>query len=138
MPAALAWECVPEAARDAMANQLYEATPQVLKSGTAELAANLGVDKDRFAACIADPATKEKVEQDIALFKKIDGGGLPLTYVNERVVIGSNGQRLEALEAAALKPKAFELPVWLMWVVLALVFAGASALTLRRSSTAAT
>jgi protein-disulfide isomerase len=132
MPAALAWECVPEAAQNAMAHELYLATPQVLKSGAADLAVNLGVDKEHFEACIADPATKAKVEADIALFKKIEGGGLPLTYVNEHVVIGNNPDRLQANEAIALEPKRPELPVWLMWVALALIYAGASALTLRR------
>jgi uncharacterized membrane protein/thiol-disulfide isomerase/thioredoxin len=132
MPAALAWECVPEAARDAMAHELYQATPQVLKSGTADLAVNVGADKDRFEACIADPATKTKVEADIALFKKIEGSGLPLTYVNERVVIGNNPGRLEANEAIALEPKRPELPVPLMWLAFALVYAGASVITLRR------
>ncbi len=136
MPAALAWECVPEAARDAMAHELYQAAPQALKTATADIAANLGVDKDRFEACVADPATKAKVEADIALFKKIEGGGLPLTYVNERVVIGNNPDRLEANEASALQPKRPELPVFTMWIALALAYVTAAAITLRGGSSA--
>ena len=132
MPAALAWECVPEIARDGMADALYGASSDALKNGTADLAANLGVDKDKFTACVADPATKAKVEANIDLFKKIEGGGLPLTYVNERVIIGNNPDRLDTLEEAALDPKRPELPVFAMWIALAVIYLGATALTLAR------
>jgi uncharacterized membrane protein len=133
MPAALAWECVPEAARDRMADALYLAEPSALGTDTATFAQNLGVDKDTFDKCVADPATKAKVEADIALFKSIDGAGLPTTYVNDRSVAGNNPRGLEQAWAAAHEKNHVELPVPLMWVALAAAYLAASWLTLRKT-----
>ena len=80
---------------------------------------------------MAAPETKKRVERDIALFKRIDGAGLPLTFVDNRVIVGFNPERLEGAVAMATAGPRPELPVAWMWVVLAICFGGAAAVSLR-------
>ncbi|HVY48199.1 MAG TPA: vitamin K epoxide reductase family protein [Minicystis sp.] len=131
MPAALAWECVPPAKQDAVATALYETPPGQLAAAARAIALRFGADADAFDRCVADPATRAKVEHDIALFKEVEGAGLPLTYVNDRLVVGSDARRLRSVAEIGLAPKGPELPVPLMWIVLGIAYVAASATTLR-------
>ena len=60
-----------------------------------ELAAKVGLDADQFKKCFADPGTQARLDQDIALAKRVGARGTPNFFIN--------GQKV----AGALPPKTF-------------------------------
>jgi len=67
LDAALAWCCADAAGRgDAMADGLVRAHPDDLTpAGNTRLAGELGLDPAAFRACLADPATRSRVDADV-------------------------------------------------------------------------
>jgi uncharacterized membrane protein len=131
LPAALAFECVPEPLKERLAVRLYTAPIDDLKTKTADIAESLGVDRASFNACVADPKTKAKVDHDVDLFKKIEGAGLPLTFVGNKVVTGANLEQLTEAFASARDVGRPELPVPLLWVALGAVYLAIAAFAQR-------
>lgn len=130
MPAALAYLCAPEELREPMAKGLYEA--QALDYTTViDVAKAAGVgDATAFRKCMADPATKQRVEDDKQLFFGALGGkGLPTTYVGSTMVRGFAPDRLAS--ALTRGPGGLELPVWLLFAISGAVVLGASGYQLR-------
>jgi uncharacterized membrane protein len=132
MPAAIAYYCVPEAKRDAMANLLYRMPePLLTPQGTAAVAVQLGVDRKQMEQCVASPEAKARVDQDIALFDGLKAKALPLTFVGARVVMGAQPQKVrEAVRLAQEGPRP-GLPVRAMVAVVILLGAALGGLTLR-------
>src|SRR5262249_17009112 len=88
---------------DAMADALFTAdslTPQRCE----EIAASLGLPLDPFRACVADPATDERLDADLAWIKTSSPDGLPVVWVQERMFFGV--QSLETLRAAVAAARA--------------------------------
>lgn len=130
MPAALAYLCAPEELREPMAKGLYEA--QALDYTTVvDVAKAAGVsDATAFRKCMADPATKQRVEDDKQLFFGALGGkGLPTTYVGSTMVRGFAPDRLAS--ALTRGPGGLELPVWLLFAISGAVVLGAAGYQLR-------
>lgn len=90
-PAARAYLCAPPKAKDAVAHQLYRASPGALDDdGTTELVSDLGLDAAAFRACLGDPQTAQRLAADMALFEEAGLRGLPSTYVNDQLVEGAD------------------------------------------------
>jgi uncharacterized membrane protein/protein-disulfide isomerase len=88
---------------DAMAEALFAAenlTPEHCE----EIAASLGIPLDPFRACVADPATDERLDADLAWIKAASPDGLPVVWVQERMFFGV--QSLETLRAAVAAARA--------------------------------
>ncbi len=86
----------PEVA-EAYADALY-ASPDLGASACESLALQRGVERDRYASCIADPATEARIEQDIAMFDAVKGDGVPLILVGRERLDGA--QSSSSLAAA--------------------------------------
>lgn len=130
MPAALAYLCAPEELREPMAKGLYEA--QALDyTSVIDVAKSAGVgDATAFRKCMADPATKQRVEDDKQLFFGALGGkGLPTTYVGSTMVRGFAPDRLAS--ALTRGPGGLELPVWLLFAISGVVVLGTAGYQLR-------
>jgi len=131
MPAARAWVCAPDARKDEVANALYEMEPTDFKKDKLlDLAEKMGLGaRDTFAACMASKATEAAIDRDSAEFAAVRGKGLPYTYVNARVIVGMNADRLVSSVEAELGGPGTSLPVWLMFTLLGFAVAAACAIT---------
>lgn len=131
MPAARAWVCAPDAKKDEVAAALYEMEPGDLKKEKLlDLAEKMGLGtRDAFAQCMASKATEAAIDRDSSEFASIRGRGLPYTFVNARVIIGMNADRLVSSVEAELGGPATNLPVWVMFALLALSAGAACAVT---------
>jgi thiol-disulfide isomerase/thioredoxin len=130
LPAALAYQCAPEELREPMAKGLYEA-PSLDYTTVVDVAKAAGVgDATAFRKCMADPATKQRVEDDKQLFFGALGGkGLPTTYVGSTMVRGFAPDRLAS--ALTRGASGLELPVWLLFAVSGALVLGAAGHQLR-------
>lgn len=132
MPAALAYECVPENQRDRFAETLYTVPPEQLGYepvvGLAVLVTN--ADELEFRKCITSPEAKAKVEADKKLFDNLQLSGLPTTIIGNRRIRGAAIDKVQT--AARTAGAGIELPVWVMLVLGAGVIAGAAVLSSRR------
>jgi protein-disulfide isomerase/uncharacterized membrane protein len=92
---------------DAMADELMASPVENLTpEGCAELAAKLGLDKQAFEKCVADPSTEKKIEDDKTMFNAIGGEGLPTLWIDTARIEGALGpQVLEQTINAALAAK---------------------------------
>jgi protein-disulfide isomerase/uncharacterized membrane protein len=136
MPAALAYCCMPEDKQEAMAEALYAvSTDQLTRDGTVAIARGLGADENEMRACLDAPATKAKIDADVAMFERLNARALPLTYVGDRVVMGYNPDRLRKMAASAGSTRA-ALPLWAMFAAMIAALAGAIALTWKRVTSA--
>lgn len=70
-----------------MAEALFE-TEDLSADGIAQVARRLGLDSARFDACLADPATRARVEREAALLVPPELEGLPTTYIGGKRLLG--------------------------------------------------
>jgi hypothetical protein len=133
LPAALAYECAPAEKREKMVEALYGAPEELLnREGLLSLAeANLGIDRAALGRCMDAPETRAQVEADKSLFTAIQGAALPLTYVNDRAILGFKADQVKEAVTLALQGPRPSLPLsWLLSLVGA-VLVVASGITLR-------
>lgn len=95
--------CAPEARREAMTTLVYEG--RLERDALIGYARELELDEARFVACLDDPATDARVEENVAYAEAVGMQGLPTTYIGERTVLGFDARRgaepfREALAAA--------------------------------------
>jgi predicted DsbA family dithiol-disulfide isomerase len=84
---------------DEMADALFRApAADIDTQGCAQLAGRLGLDTERFAACVADPATVRRIEQDTRDFDTLGGTGVPLLFIG--------GERFEGAQDPGTLAKA--------------------------------
>lgn len=139
LPAAKAYLCVPPEQREAAAARLYAAEPALLTDAamTTLLTAPgspepVKLDRAAFEACLAAPETKAEAEAERALFfEKAGGRGLPTTFVGRRMVLGNDPAGIQEALALEMGGGRTELPLWLFFVVLGVIAAGAAAVSLR-------
>lgn len=89
---------------DEMADALVEAeTTELTPEGCEKIAEKVGLDVDRFRACVKDPATEARLKADAEFFKEAKGRGLPMLYVGEQRLVGQQDKESlrEAFEKAA-------------------------------------
>lgn len=135
LPAALAYLCVPDDKRDAMADALYGApSGDLTPKGVAAIAGGLGVDLDAFASCVASEKTKALLDQDSAMYDRLGPKGLPLSFVNQRVIVGFDEAKIRRAVAVEIAGGRLGLPVWTMFVAMGAVAAAAAFVTWRRAA----
>lgn len=79
---------------DAMANALVHCPAERLtREGCEDLARTIGLDVDRFRACVTDPATDARIKSDIQTFRECGGHGLPTLFVDAQKLEGSQSTR---------------------------------------------
>jgi protein-disulfide isomerase/uncharacterized membrane protein len=84
---------------DEVADALVEAEPSELTpEGCEKIAEKVGLDVDRFRACVKDPATEARIKADAETFRDAKGRGLPMLYIGEQRLVGE--QDKESLRAA--------------------------------------
>jgi protein-disulfide isomerase len=104
MTAALAARCAYQSnpaafwkMHDAIFQQQDLISTEIVYDKLTEFAANAGLNRDDFKACLADPETQKSVESDIALGKALKITSTPTVYVNGRENIGGDPAALEQL-----------------------------------------
>ncbi|MCW5833774.1 MAG: thioredoxin domain-containing protein [Labilithrix sp.] len=88
---------------DAMADALFLAPPHELTpEGCERLAAQQGLDVEKFRACVADPATEARIEKDKETFRAVKGHGLPTIWIDGTKLEGAQDRATltEALDEA--------------------------------------
>ncbi len=70
-------------------------TPSNVSDKLTDLGMQLGLNMDKYKACIADPATKKIVEKTIAEGNALNITATPTIFVNARRVVGANQPLLE-------------------------------------------
>jgi len=95
--------CTPDAQREAMTTLVYEG--RLVRDALIGYARQLELDEAAFVACMDDPATHARVEENLAYAASVGMQGLPTTYIGERTVLGFDARRgaepfREALAAA--------------------------------------
>jgi predicted DsbA family dithiol-disulfide isomerase len=84
---------------DEATDALVDANPEDLTpEGCEKIAEKLGLDMDRFRACVKDPATDARIKADSEMFKASAGHGLPMLYIGETRLVGE--QDHDTLKAA--------------------------------------
>jgi uncharacterized membrane protein/protein-disulfide isomerase len=83
---------------DDMAEALF-AAEDLTPEGCARLAGSLGLSLPAFRACVADPATDERLDADVAWVRRASPQGLPVIWVQDRMLYGE--QPIDALRRAA-------------------------------------
>jgi protein-disulfide isomerase len=63
--------------------------PALASGSFASLAEELGLDVERFAADLVDPAVDAMIEEDLVLARKLGVRGTPASFVNGRFVSGA-------------------------------------------------
>jgi protein-disulfide isomerase len=105
MDAALAWCCADAQGKgDAMAAALFAADPADLTpAGCEAIAARVGCDLGRYRASLRDPATRDRVDRDLAEARAAGVRYLPTIFVGTTQLTGAGAS---AAELAALIAKA--------------------------------
>lgn len=106
--AALAALCAEDQGKgEAMADRLFEG--HLGDEHYPKYASQIGLDLPRFEACLKDPSTDARIEQDVARFRDSDLRGLPTTFVDQQRIGGARpvGVFREALEKATLAEPGF-------------------------------
>ena len=80
---------------------------------------------------MAANSTTEAIERDAAQFAALGGQGLPYTWVNARVILGADRERLVDTIDAALSGSQIALPTSALLAVLAAAFAVGGAFSWR-------
>lgn len=101
MPAAIAWSCADAQGRgDEMAEALFGApTWRLTPEGCAEIAAEIGLDLDRYRADAADPATRQRIAADLDDARAARVESLPTVYIGRHAFVGA-GASVSDLVAA--------------------------------------
>jgi protein-disulfide isomerase len=103
MPAALAAEAAREQGKFWEMHDRLFANQQALSDATyRQYAKELGLDMDRFVASVKAPATRKRVEEDVAAAAAAGVNGTPTFVVNGEVVVGSGALR-DAVERSVQK-----------------------------------
>ncbi len=103
MPAALAAEAAREQGKFwEMHDKLFANQQALSDSAYWQWAKELGLDGDRFASALQAPATRKRVEEDVAAAAAAGVNGTPTFVVNGEVVVGSGALR-EAVERSLKK-----------------------------------
>jgi protein-disulfide isomerase/uncharacterized membrane protein len=117
--AARAYHCAEAQGRgEPMADVLFssELTPDKI----AVYARSIGLDTERFAQCIADPATDRRIDRDVAAVVAAGFDGLPAVWIGDRRILGfdrsAGAEPYEAALARALHGPG--LGAYLPWVAL--------------------
>jgi uncharacterized membrane protein len=98
-PAALAWCCADAQGKgDEMADRLFAST-DFSTDGLERLAAEIGLDLERFRADAADPATRARIEADGAAAAHAGVSSLPTVYIGGQRFVGA-GASVDQLVAA--------------------------------------
>jgi predicted DsbA family dithiol-disulfide isomerase/uncharacterized membrane protein len=98
-PAALAWCCADAQGKgDEMADRLFAST-DFSTDGLERLAAEIGLDLERFRADAADPATRARIEEDGAAAAHAGVSSLPTVYIGGQRFVGA-GASVDQLVAA--------------------------------------
>ncbi len=80
----------------AYAHALFSA-PDISEAACEEIAIAEGIDRDQFRRCVADRATDERIERDIAIYESVGGDGVPLLFIGRTRLEGMQPRsRLEA------------------------------------------
>lgn len=92
---------------DAMADALFTAPlEQLSPEGCEKLALSLGLDVDAFRACVHDPKTDARIQEDTEQFRASQGKGLPTIWVDEQKLEGAQpGDELQRVVSAAIARK---------------------------------
>src|SRR5262249_38529094 len=104
--AALAWCCADAQGKgDAMAAALFAAPPEQLTSeGCEQLALQVGCDRDRSRAALADPATEGRLARDLADAKAANIRGFPTVFIGLQRISGAS-HATDELAAAIAKAR---------------------------------
>jgi len=90
-PAALAYLCTPPGKQEEMADRLYEGKVGELNAaGVVRFAADIGIDPNAVASCMVDQRTLGRLAEDEARFEKAALQGLPSTFIEHELVVGSD------------------------------------------------
>ena len=76
------------AAREDLVTALYTA-PDLGEAACEELAVTRGADRETWKRCVADPATDARIDRDKAMYRALDGSGVPLLYVGRTRIDGA-------------------------------------------------
>lgn len=88
---------------EAMADALFaEPVEQLTREGCEKLAERLGLPLDAYRACVADPATGARIDEDRAEFGAAGGYALPTIWIDDLELVGSQSRAVltQALENA--------------------------------------
>ena len=80
-----------------MHDRLFDLSADLRPKGLSAMARDLGLDLDRFEACLSDPKTEEAVRADTAVGADLGVLGTPTFFVNGRQMAGA--QPIEVLRA---------------------------------------
>lgn len=84
-----------EKMRDEIFASQTKITPDNASSMLGKLATQAGLNAPKVQACMADPATKKEVEDDVALGKRLHVNSTPTFFVNGRPLVGGNEPLLQ-------------------------------------------
>jgi protein-disulfide isomerase len=106
MSAARAWVCADAQGKgDAVAHALFTAPPDDLAAAGAErLVLAEGVDAGAYQACLVEPGTDARIDQDLADARAAGVSSLPTVYIGATAFVGALASQAEleaALRAAA-------------------------------------
>lgn len=87
---------------EAMAHALFEAE-DLGAEACEQLASDLGLDMDKYRACVADPATDEQIDRQVDWLEATGLDGLPLIWIEDQLLLGS--QTPASLNAALERVK---------------------------------
>jgi protein-disulfide isomerase len=77
---------------------LFVAQPDFAREDLVRYAARLGLEREAFAACLADGRFRNAVEQDVSEGKALGVTGTPTFFINGRRLVGA--QPVEAFQEA--------------------------------------
>ena len=114
-PAALAYLCVPQDQREAMADKLYAApVGSLTPDGVAKMAAELGVTPAVLWPCVRAEATSDKIVAHKKIFLAAKLSGLPSTYVEDQLVNGADQPAFERALSYSLQGRGGLATAWLL------------------------
>ncbi len=75
---------------DEMASALFSApVAELTPAGCEAIAQRIGVPLDDYRACVADPSTQARIDDEHAIFKAAGGYALPTLWIGEQELIGA-------------------------------------------------
>ena len=105
--AALAWCCADAQGKgEAMAAALFAAPPdQLTAEGCEQLAVQVGCDRDRYRATLADPAIGARIDRDVADAKAAGVRGFPTVFIGGQRFSGAGHESADLLAAIEHAPR---------------------------------
>jgi protein-disulfide isomerase len=79
-------------AREDLVDALYTAT-DLGEKAVEQLVVERGVEREKYAACVADPATDARIAHDTKMLDELGGDGVPLLYVGGARLDGAQSRR---------------------------------------------